>query len=47
MKSLKIFSIALLAAATLLTAGCKKKEILEFGGQMDQFSATDENGSKT
>lgn len=47
MKSLKIFSIALLAAATLLTAGCKKKEILEFGGQMDQFSATDENGQKT
>ncbi len=47
MKSLKIFSIALLAAATLLTAGCKKKEILEFGGQMDQFSATDEDGQKT
>ncbi len=47
MKSLKTFSIILLAAATLLTAGCKKKEIMTFGGQMDKFSATDEDGSKT
>ena len=47
MKSLKIFSITLLAAATLLTAGCKKEEILSFGGQMDQFTVTDEDGQKT
>jgi len=31
----------------LAVSSCQKKEILEFGGQMDQFTATDADGQKT
>lgn len=37
----------LLSVLCIAVSSCKEKKILEFGGQMDQFSATDENGSKT
>lgn len=37
----------LLSVLCIAVSSCKEKRILEFGGQMDQFSATDENGSKT
>ena len=37
----------LLSFLCIAVSSCKERRILEFGGQMDQFSATDENGSKT
>ena len=39
--------MSLLAIALLLATGCKREEILTFGGQMDKFTATDADGSKT
>ena len=37
----------LLGVLCLAASSCQKKEILEFGGQMDQFTATDADGQKT
>lgn len=37
----------LLSALCIAAVSCKKEEILEFGGQMDKFSATDPDGQKT
>ena len=39
--------MSVLAMTLLLATGCKREEILSFGGQMDQFTATDADGSKT
>lgn len=37
----------LLSALCIAAVSCKKEEILEFGGEMDQFTATDPDGQKT
>ena len=47
MRRTRLFTILLLSVLCIAVSSCKERRILEFGGQMDQFSATDENGSKT
>lgn len=37
----------LLSALCIAAVSCKREEILEFGGEMDQFTATDPDGQKT
>lgn len=37
----------LLGVLCLAASSCQRKEILEFGGHMDQFTATDADGQKT
>lgn len=49
MKSFKLYCILFVAAVSVLTAGCTKKEILNFGGTMEKLtvSDSDSDSSKT
>lgn len=47
MRLSRTYIAILLGFLCIAATSCKKKEILTFGGKMDQFAATDPEGSKT
>lgn len=47
MKSFKLYSLLFIAAVSILTSSCSKKEILNFGGTMEKLTVSDSDGSKT
>lgn len=47
MRLSRTYIAILLGFLCVAATSCKKKEILTFGGKMDQFAATDPEGSKT